>query len=429
MSVKESIKNIRYLLFVITSLTAIGCGGGSSGSNAVSVDYLPGCESVAEANGSLNPKELFSTAVVDPLSVESALPIGELEAGDYTPINNELGFLLYTTNINVTAPADLYVKTITSTEYLSGPRAGEIDYGMTYQVCSHLVNGKERVAVEGDYAHMTAVEAVISTELAGVSCVEDLNPGESTNKCSVNYLNNYLLIDEGTLLGSGGGTGTGDYRPGFDANLIDFRFENIFVNPNRIGAEEGPGAGYRYGACTYEYFLDPAKTGYLDKVGVPGNYRVSVTDPCGKLSNVGLAGTAAGVWIAEDKADLDIATDLFDIMSNLLVLADDLIVPADEMNISTDLITVADVAGEAALVNIVKKATGDLNIPYKEMLPGTVYCLEGTSNLGGFVTDFYYYLELVDGGDTLELERLGAACNATPEASRTFSGSVMRFVR
>ncbi|MDH3976381.1 MAG: hypothetical protein OEV42_19110 [Deltaproteobacteria bacterium] len=429
MSCINYIQRIRCLLLVMISLLIIGCGDDDSNPNIQSVDYLPSCDSVMEANGSVNAKDLFSVALVDPSSVDSSLPIGELEAGDLTPINHELGFLLYTTNIDIIAPTDLYVKSLTSTQYISGPRAGETDFGMTYQVCSHLVNSKEEIAVEGDYAHMTAAYGIITTALVGATCVEDLGDVESTVKCSVNYVNNYLLIDKGTLLGSGGGAGLSDYKPGFDANLTDFRFENNFVNPDRIGAEEGPGAGFRYGACTYEYFLEPTKTAYLDKVGVPGNYRVSATDPCGKLSDVGQAGTAAGIWISEDKAGLDISTDLFGVMSNLLVLADDLIAPDTEMNISTDLISVAPGDGKAALVSIIKKVSGDVNPAFKEMLPGTVYCLEGTSDIGGIITDFYYYLELIDGGDTLKLEALDAICNATPEASRTFSENALRFVR
>jgi len=420
---------IRYLLLVVISLSILGCAGDNDNPNTESVDYLPSCDSVVTANGSINPKELFSVALVDPLAVESSLPIGELEAGDLTPINHELGFLLYTTNVDVTAPVDLYAKSITSTHYQTGPRAGETDYGMTYQVCSHLVNGKEKVAVEGDYAHMTAIYSNMSAALVGAGCVEDIGVIESTVKCSKTYINNYLLIEKGTLLGSAGGTGLSGYKPGFDANLLDFRYENIFVNPDRIGASEGPGAGYRYGACTYDYFLDPVKTAYLDKVGLPGNPRVSVADPCGKLSGVGTSGTAAGIWIPEDKVDLDISVDLFGVMGNILVLADNIINPAHKMNISTDEQAIAAIDGEAVLVEIVKEISGDINIDFKEMLPGTVYCLEGTSNVGGIITDFYYYLELVDSGNTLKLEPLVAACNATPEGSRTFSANVMTYVR
>lgn len=417
-----------YLPFLMSSFLIISCSDGS-GQNIQSVDYLPSCDSVTEANASVNPKDLFSLAVVDPVFVSSSLPIGELEAGDNTPINHELGFLLNAINVDVTAPADLYVKSLTSTEYLTGSRAGEVDYGINYQVCSHLVNNKERVAVEGDYAHMTGINNNLMTTLGGASCVEDINDVESTNKCSVNYINDYLLIDKGTLIGTAGGTGLTPYKPGFDANLIDFRFVNTFVNPDRIGAEEGPGAGYRYGACTYEYFFDPDKTAYLNKVGLPGEPRDSISDPCGKLSGVGEAGTAAGIWIPEDKADLDVSTQLFDVMSNILVLADHLINPDSLMNISTDSVFVADVGGEATLVDLMKVNTGDVNVAYKNMSPGTVYCLHGTSNKGGGTTNFYYYLELVDAGETLKLERLVSACKNTPEASRTFTDKVMRFVR
>ena len=433
---RNRLQHIEYLLFAMISLLAVGCGSSNDNNAAVdtnikSVAYLPSCGSVAQANGSVDEKGLFSLPVVDPSFVSASLPIGDLQPGEFTPINYELGFLLNAINVDVTAPADLYVKSITSTEYLSGWRKGEIDFGMGYEVCSHLVNDKEEVAVEGEYAHMTAINDDIRAELMGAPCVEDINDVASTRNCSIQYGNDFFLIEKATLLGSAGGTGLSEYKPGFDSNLLDFRFENTFVNPDRIGADEGPASGYRYGACIYEYFLDPTKTEYLSTVGSLIKARVSETEPCGQLSGIGKAGTAAGIWIPEDKAGLSstIFSELTVVLGNILILADHYLFPEEQLNISTDLVAVADIEGEATLVDIMKEPSGDINIDFKDMLPGTVYCLEGTSDGGGFITDFYYYLEVIDGGGTLKLERLDSECKLTPEASRLFTGDVMRYVR
>lgn len=372
-----------------------------------------------------NPRELMTTPVVDVSKVEHSLVFGGMDPGSQAPINFELGFLLNDINVEVRAPADLYIKTIQYQSYSRGFRDGETDYALSFDVCA---DGDKVAVVEGDLAHVTALASDIQAILdaAEVECRDKTGPEEDAQECTAYLQDEGIVIAAGTVIGTAGGTGQTDYRPGLDFNLLDSRYPNSFVNPDRLGSEEGPGRAFRYGACVYEYFPKSVRDGYVARIGQNGLFRDSAIDPCGTLS-IGQAGTAAGVWIRADKVDLEFNDDVFAVIDHLLILGPSPIDPGDKEVISTELSEFNDVDGNPRLMSFVHFGDGDVSVSFYDMEPGPIYCMEAEPL--GDDGKAYYYLELGFNGANLMLERLDTDCTAVPQNQRGFSSAVVEFLR
>lgn len=400
---------------------------GTSDSSESPITAAPRCSDLTGAD----VKALFSTPVVPTSAVLESLIFGGMDPGTLEPINFELGFRLNDINVPVRAPTDLYVRSLESTHFVVGSRAGETDYAISFHVCSEDPQGTLEVAVEGDFAHITALAPSLSALLAtgAKECGTNAGPEETVETCRRFFPttgDDALVIAEGELIGSAGGTGATAYRPGFDFNLLDTRFPNEFVNPDRIGAGEGPGRWFRYGACVYEYFTGDTRAAYMAKVGQNGDLRVNDSDPCGRIS-IDKAGTAAGVWIRADKANLDISSDWEGVLQNLLVLGPHPVFPGKREVVSSELLSIASVNGHGLLVEFAQVDSGDVNRSFYEMTPGSVHCITGAGF--GIPEPHHYYLQVGAGGDTLTIERLASSCGNTPLASRTFGAAAMQFVR
>jgi hypothetical protein len=403
------------------------CGGSDSDLDGKVTTAAPRCSDLTDADA----KALFGTPVIPTTSVLESLIFGGMDPGTLEPINFELGFRLTGMNVPVTAPTDLYVNSIASTKFISGWRAGETDYAVTFHVCSEDKAGTAEVAVEGDFAHVTSLEPALLAALASgqQECNTNAGPEETVETCRRFFAatgDDALVIAEGESIGSAGGTGATDYRPGFDFNLLDTRFPNEFVNPDRLGAEEGPGRWFRYGACVYDYFTGATGTAYMSKVGQNGDLRTMSGDPCGRLS-IDKAGTAAGVWIRADKADLDINTDWVGVLQNLLVLAPHPVFPGQREVVSSELLSIASHDGDGLLVEFAQTDVGEVNRSFYEMTPGPIHCIEGSGF--GIPDPHHYYVQVGPAGDTLTIERLASGCDSTPTGSRAFGPGAIQFVR
>ena len=226
--------------------------------------------------GKASAKELFTNPVVPTDKVQESLIFGGMDPGTLEPINYELGFLLNDLNVPLSAPTDLYVSALEYTRFTEGWRAGETDYSISFTVCSDDSSGETLPAVEGEFAHITTLSADLKARLDSpdVQCTTDSGGGETVDHCRLFIpadAEKGIVIAAGTNFGTAGGTGTTSYKPGFDFNMLDTRFPNSYINPNRLGGETGMGKYFRYGACVYEYFNDPSKSAYLAKVGQNGN--------------------------------------------------------------------------------------------------------------------------------------------------------------
>ncbi len=365
----------------------------------------PLCSTIAGGG----PKELFAQPVVPTDAVTEALIFGGMDPGTLEPINFELGFLLGDTNVPVVAPADLYVRSLEYTRYMTGFRAGVTDYGMTFQVCAvEDVEGRASPAVTGAFQHITSLSAELQAMVDSLELdcfVDDANPEEVAEKCAA-FLpaglaeDGGLVIAAGTTIGGAGGTGANDYTPGFDFNLMDERYPNAYVNPDRLGAEEGPGHAFRYGACVYEYFAEPHRSAYLAAVGQNGEPRASESDPCGTLG-FGVPGTAAGVWILEDGAGLTLESAYVQTLESLLVLGPHPVTPGTHQVLSSELPALSDVSGRRALLTYAPDDGADVNPDLYAVAPGTIYCIE--SEPYGAFEPHAHLLELEEGGERLTI--------------------------
>ncbi|MCC7072703.1 MAG: hypothetical protein IT383_15345 [Deltaproteobacteria bacterium] len=403
-------------LLVLSAATAAGVGCQEVGPEAVEA---PTCATLAGES----ERELFTEAIVPVDAVRESLVFGGMDPGSLEPINFELGFMLNDINIDVTAPAELYVRALGRNEYLSGLRAGETDYQLVFDVCT---DEDGAVLVEGDLAHITTIATELQPlfEARADECETHEAADESVRACRWFLNDEPAVIAAGTLLGTAGGTGATTYAPGLDVNLLDARAPNAFVNPERLGAEEGPGRAFRYGACAYEYFVEPFRSSYLAAVGLGGVPRESEDAPCGTLS-VGQSGTAAGVWIREDKASLEVSDNLVEVLEHLLVLAPDQLDPAHRQVVSTELDELSAHDGVNRLMQFDVISDGDVNPSLYAMRPGTIYCLDTEA----FDAWAGYYLELLDEGRRLKIERHADSCAGTASTLRTFGPTAIEFVR
>jgi hypothetical protein len=406
---------------------ALVSGCGAEDPPDTDIPAAPRCSDLTGADA----KALFGTPVVPTDKVLESLIFGGMDPGTLEPINFELGFRLTDINVPVTAPTDLYVRSLEATNFLTGSRAGERDYAISFHVCTEDPDGTLEVAVEGDFAHITALAPSLTAilESGERDCYMNTGPDETIETCRRFFPtsgDDMFVIPAGEVIGSAGGTGATAYRPGFDFNLLDTRFPNAFVNPDRIGAEEGPGRGFRYGACVYEYFTGTTRTAYMSKVGQNGDMRDYPSAPCGVLS-IDQAGTAAGVWIRADKASLDIGNDWVGVLENLLVLGPHPVFPGKREVVSSELLSIASYNGDGLLVEFEQVDAGDVNRSFYQMTPGPIHCIKGK----GFPNahPHYYYVQLGASGDTLTIERLASDCGNTPVGSRTFGSGALQFVR
>jgi len=408
--------------FALLSLAACGAEDPAPPATAA-----PRCADLASSN----PKALFTHPVVPTDSVLESLIFGGMDPGTLEPINFELGFRLDDLNVPVTAPSDLYMRSIEYTNFLAGSRAGETDYSASFHVCSDDTRGPLEVAVEGDFAHITALSPGLQqlVDTRTFECRTNAGPEETVETCRTFFPptgDGALMIAAGELIGTAGGTGQTSYAPGFDFNLLDIRFPNEYVNPDRLGAEEGPGRWFRYAACVYEYFIGATGASYMSKVGQNGDLRVDSHDPCGRMS-IDKAGTAAGVWARADKAALDISSDLVGVLQSLVVLGPHPVFPGQREVVSSEMTSIASrMDGSGLLIEFEQQDTGDVNRSFYEMTPGTIHCIDGAGF--GVPDPHSYYIE-VGAADTLTLERLDAPCAKIPQASRAFSAKAIQFVR
>jgi hypothetical protein len=270
------------------------------------------------------------------------------------------------------------VRSIERTAYTAGWRAGETDYGITFDVCATAGDGGELLpAVEGELAHVSTLSAELMEFLEGadLDCQESTQTeAETAETCAFRFNGDGepLVIASGDPIGTAGGTGATEYEPGLDFNLLDTRFPVAYANPDRLGGEEYPGRWFRYGACVYEYFTDPTRAGYLDKVGQNGVIRDDAEAPCGRLA-IDQPGKATGIWMHADEAERDYETDWVGVLSNLLVVGPHPIYPATHEVISTELLDLASVDGHGILLEYEAQGSGDVNPRFQDLELGTTY--------------------------------------------------------
>jgi hypothetical protein len=391
-----------------------------------------------------SPRELFTQALLPAAHVESTVMLGNLEPEE-DALNHETGFYITGSNVPLTAPADLYIGAIQRSFH---PYDGVTDWGVAFDVCSYLDGNVPRAAVSGNFAHMgslgPALQDFFDTELAKHQAGEAsaMVCDEQEWECGVN-LNAYrdlsgepdftLVIATGENLGTAGPTDGNPGPRGLDMNLSDRRinhFEgNFYLNPTRLGGEEGPPARWRYGVCPYEYFSEPHRSDLLGKVTNYDGKRESTDQPCGTLEvDRGAQGSVAGLWItselAEQRNDPDAALhEGRDYRDSLLVLTAHVTRADTEMMLSTGLDALSAFTRPTnSLVAFAEVEAGDsqpaTNVPFQQTTAGTVYCYAG-SRYGGH-EDATYLMEVSSDGATLQVQRLDTDCSDTAPSARTF---------
>ena len=458
----------RLTFSLLTLLALAGCSSNSPTENAPPPPPpYRGAPLCTELVSDENPRELFTTALLPAEAVNDAYPFGDTQPNEVQEIINfELGFYIKNepayASVALTAPTDLYVETLEISRY-DDDHDGIVDradHGVSYEVCSHVVEGVQQQAVTGNFAHvrtlsptlMAIVDAerqrildgVVTLEASALRCDDGLDGvGTCVFFASIKRETEpefEIVIPEGTAFGT-------TASPGFDANLRDRRMNggtgNYFISPNRWGADYGHAIGYRYGACTYEYFAEPYRSAYLARIGANGIYRndVEVDHPCGLLeADIGAAGTAQGFWMLASKADQYMVPDMSmeeveDVLSGMLVLNEHFLTPNTHIAMSTHIATLSGGGpqNDQMLVEFARNMPADTNtnVPFDEVEPGITYCYEGHGYMNE-AAEFAFLLRVTnEPSPVLEVERRKGdlPCSALSQEERAFSELALTFVR
>ncbi len=434
-------------------------GGGGGGSNTPAkkptpitpeiLSHAPLCDEIIDP---AYPNKIFTHALVNPDAVDTAVVLGDMEpSSPQEIINFEQGFYISQSGTQMTAPADLHITSIESSLHID---TGLTDYGISFDVCSYQSDLKTLPAVLGNFAHITHLGEDLNTlfesemnkykqqQDSAITCNGDGVLQSRTCTLSINRLRD--LIDDqkydfiayaGSSLGEAGPLEGKAIPRGIDTNLQDKRKNdyagNYYINPDRLGAEEGPGTGWRYGACFYEYFPEQYSSAYTSKISSLGDYRESKDNPCGVLEvDKNRLGTVGGVWATGDSAGLSMSDDfggelLDNYLENILVMADHFIVPGEKIMLSTSIDALSDHNGENKAMEFNKAELNDnnwqllTNLPLDQTEPGYTYCYAG--NYYGSFVEFYFLLALSDDTDQLFVQRVDGDCSNTTQAEREMS--------
>lgn len=406
------------------------------------------------------PNALFTHGIIDANEISETIMLGDMDpTSPQEVLNFEMGFYVPGVEVPLVAPAKLYLQSIERSYHANDDVT---DFGVGYHVCSYDDAGVRKAAVSGNFAHVAALNseltALFDAELRKLKDGQESSvrcSGDTTEECSlfVSMLRDQagdpsltLIVEAGSQLGLTGHL-EGNLGPaGIDANLQDRRINdfsgNYYINPNRLGADNGPGAGWRYGACTYDYFVEPFRTQYLDMIRNVGVARVSADQPCGTVEiDEGVEGTLGGMWALDSVGTQIMSGDLGgqaldDYLINLLALADHLTFPETKMMLSTSLQQLSQITNEPSLIEFDKAIEFDadwnneVNVPFALAQPGITYCYAGQRYHGN--QDAFYLAELSQNGTTMQFEKVVEDCRGLTADSRVFdtqSDAYFSFVR
>lgn len=431
--------------------SSLGGEGEGEGEGETFVEHesrAPLCDDLVSAD---NPRELFPFALVDPAAVTDAIPFGNLEPeAPQEVLNHEVGFYIEGVRVPLTSPADLYVQSIERSFHAYD---GVTDFGVAYHVCSYMDGEVRKPAVTGSFAHLGSLsaelQAFFDAELAKYDAGEPTAIGcnEDRTECgvSMNAHRDLLgdpawayVLEGGASLGTAGAQEEGGIGPaGVDTNLQDRRINdfagNFYLNPDRLGAEEGPGVSWRYGVCTYDYFAEPVRSQYMAKIAVLNELRQSEDDPCGSIEvDRDAYGTVRGVWagleLEGETMDSEFsAADIDVYLEKTAVLGDHFTRPDTHMMISTPIDVLSDWGSGNSPIVIERATLGDgdyemaVNVPFAEAGPGVTWCYVG-ERFGGF-EEAYLLLSVSEDGELLQLERVEDDCSLTDPSDRAFDPS------
>ena len=167
------------------------------------------------------------------------------------------------------SPGDIVITSITSGQDYSAQ--GRTEYVIRFSLCDD---------VEGYFNHVKDISEELKLALANVECEQWAdNKGHACEK-QLSY-----KVKGGVVIGE-----VGHVQGNFDFGTIDYRITLDFVNPERFGTSDYGEPKALHKVCPYDYYDEPLKTTFYDKLEGPD---------CGEVMQ-DVPGTLQGNWFFGD---------------------------------------------------------------------------------------------------------------------------------
>ncbi|MBL7717132.1 MAG: hypothetical protein JNL01_16835 [Bdellovibrionales bacterium] len=378
-----------FLMVIFSTLVISSSSCRSRGDGDSEEAALPAC----------TDSDLFSVQPVPTSAISYLAPIGTLAPVGGSPLPKaHTGFMLNSSNVPVTAPGNLIIKSVREVTYVTSPtRPGYTDYAVYFDVCRE---------VGGHLGHLSSLDPAISSQLGTLTCSEYSTVDETVRNCEVRV---NISVSAGSTLGT---TGTPPHSPAMDIGMRDSRVSD-YVNPSRYG---NPSSGT---LCPWSWFSEPIRSQLESKIGDGATFTTE-SPKCGTMQ-VDLTGTARGRWTLESSP----ANGTDPTASDFFVLARDPYAGETKAVISTRIAAL----NPSALVKFTLQTTGKLNAaPENISADGSIYCYD--SNLG--TSTYSFLVQLISEGRLRVEKKTHAAgtsvCNSAPSAW-AFSGAAVYLIR
>ena len=204
----------------------------------------------------------FTVPMVDLDEIREITPLGNLNPPEHTLPTEHTYVHLESTGVELRAPADIRVTSISYTGYVQEDRR---DYAIDYELCDDVV---------GYFLHIKT----ITPELE-----ELLEDCEKHVYGDGKYENCWARADLNLKAGDKIGTVGNDRQGNFDVGAADFRITLDYANPSRY-EHRSPSI-----VCAYDYYDDENKEAFYSKLDR------NLTPLCGEV-NQDIPGTLQGNW-------------------------------------------------------------------------------------------------------------------------------------
>lgn len=295
----------------------------------------------------------FTVPMVDLDEIREITPLGNLNPPEHTLPTEHTYVHLKSTGVELRAPADIRITSISYTGYTQIER-GDRDYSIYYELCDDI---------EGYFLHIKTIDPELEALL------EDC---ESHTYADGKYENCWAQADFNMNAGDVIGTVANDNQGNFDVGAVDHRIKLDYANPSRYSFRS-PSI-----VCAYDYYDDENKEAFYSKLSR------EVEPLCGEV-NQDIAGTLQGNWYFGEGKE----------WNEHLVFGHNVHDP------SISEISVGGVFMEASKWEFTAKDSGNINREFSKVTDGDIICYEA-KNRGKVVVQ-------LDGTD-IQIEHQDGSC-------------------
>ncbi len=242
-------------------------------------------------------------------------------------------------------PGDAWVVDILSTRFSTG----DTGYQLQFQPCDK---------VRSYFYHLKDISPALKDAFEGAEkrCFDQEFPDGSVVKCQART---FVQVATGELAGY-----TGDGSSGIDFGLVDLRLE-----PKGFTDLANYPFDYPYYASPIDYYPPDVKAQFEEKLASWDGKSKRIAEPRVGTHRIDIPGAAQGGWFFPGS---NMRTNPDDMTAHL-ALVSDYIAPDQPVIVMGNKVATARIG----LYSLQPSPSGDVNRPFHEVSPGSLYCYEG----------------------------------------------------